>query len=234
MKQLNLKFALPVLLTSAFIVAGCGGSSSTPTNKSYRVTLSNVTANQPLSPAAVIIHKAGYQAWRAGKAASVSLEKLAEGGSNQALLDEANNNADVIVTGGGDAVIPPGGSQSVALKTAEKNDLNVTVAAMLVNTNDAFTGVSTDKIGSLQKGESIQIFAPVWDAGTEANSEAAGSLPGPVDGGEGFNAERSNDVNFVAIHQGVVTHADGLATSVLGESHRFNNPGAFLKIERVE
>ena len=99
---------------------------------------------------------------------------------------------------------------------------------------NTFETVNSNKIGSLNKGESFSLHIPIWDAGTEANTEASGSMPGPADGGEGFNASRSGDANFVAIHQGVVTHADGLATSVLGESHRFDNPGVLLHVERVK
>ena len=120
------------------------------------------------------------------------------------------------------------------IKVDDTEDLNISVATMLVNTNDAFAAKSSNEIANLKKGESFSMRVPVWDAGTEANTEASDSIPGPVDGGEGFNASRSGDANFVAIHQGVVTNADGLITSILDESHRFNNPGALLRVERVK
>ena len=166
--------------------------------------------------------------------ASVGLERLAEGGSNRVLFDEARANAAFVESASGTAGIPPGGSDTIELKIFDKADLNISVAAMLGNTNDAFAGRSSKKIASLKKGESFSLHVPIWDAGTEANTESSDSIPGSAGGGEGFNASRSGDVNFVAIHQGVVTHADGLATSVLGESHRFNNPGALLHVERVK
>jgi len=225
------------LVSSALIVSGCGGSSSSNNplvNKTYRLTLKNVTANQPLSPAAVILHKAGYHLWQPGQAASVALENLAEGGSNSQVLDEAKTHADFIASKAGTGAIPPGGSETLELVAGDANGFRVTVATMLVNTNDAFAGIASSKIAGLAKGERFSMHVPVWDAGTEANSEAAGSLPGPADGGEGFNASRDGDSNFVAIHQGVVTHADGLSTSVLNESHRFNNPVALITVERVE
>jgi hypothetical protein len=72
-----------------------------------------------------------------------------------------------------------------------------------------------------------------YDAGTEANSEAKGTMPGPADGGEGFNASR-DDVDFVHIHPGVISMYDGLADSVLGASHRFDNPVLAVTIMRTE
>ena len=232
--QCKKSFAWSVI-ASSLVLSACGGSSnSSKTNKTYKVTINNVTANQPLSPAAIVLHKPSYHLFQAGQAASAGIENLAEGGSNQKLLDEASADSGFIASKSGTAPIGPGGSESLELSAGNARGFTLSIAAMLVNTNDAFAGVSSNKIGTLKVGESFSMHIPVWDAGTEANSEAAGSIPGPADGGEGFNASRAGDANFVAIHQGVVTHADGLTTSVLDESHRFDNPGALLRVERVE
>jgi hypothetical protein len=79
----------------------------------------------------------------------------------------------------------------------------------------------------------IMMHYMAYDAGTEANTEAKGSMPGPADGGEGFNAAR-DDVNFVHIHPGVISQYDGLADSVLMPSHRFDNPVLAVTITRTE
>ena len=232
MRKMKMKTSLLWTVTlSALILSACGGLEN---EKEYKVTLTNVTADQPLSPATVLLHKSAYHMFKPGQMASVALEHLAEGGSNQALLDEASAHAAFVESASGTGIIPPGGSETIELKVIDKTGLNISVAAMLVNTNDAFAGRGTNKIAGLKKGESFSLHVPIWDAGTEVNTEATGSIPGPADGGEGFNASRAHDANFVAIHQGVVTHADGLATSVLGESHRFNNPGVLLHVERVK
>lgn len=231
-QKTRLGFVATALLTS-LVIASCGGSSSN-SNKMYRITLTNITANQPLSPATVILHKSGYHLWQAGEMASVALEKLAEGGSNTDVLTEATSDTHVLVSKSGTAVIPPGSSQTVELEIDDANGIKITVAAMLVNTNDAFAGQVSSKIANLAWGESFNMHVPVWDAGTEANTESAGTIPGPADGGEGFNASRTGDVDFVSIHQGAISDADGLASSVLNESHRFNNPGALLHVERID
>ena len=246
MKKTNIKsktsLALGVAVVSlvSLTLGACGSSSSDSDvgmdgMKTYKVTIKNVTANQPLSHAAVILHQPSYHAFQAGSAASVGIERLAEGGRTSVLLDEASADAAHLASKSGSSEIAPGASSIVSLSVDENaTGFNVSVASMLVNTNDAFVGVSSGKVAGLAVGQSFAMHIPVWDAGTEANDELASTIPGPAGGGEGFNDSREGDANFVAIHQGVVTHADGLATSALNETHRFNNPGALLRVERVK
>lgn len=227
-------FAWSVIFASLTLSA-CGGSSnSNDAMKTYKVSVTNMTANQTLSPAAVILHMPSYHVFQAGEAASIALENLAEGGDNKQLLDEAKTD-DGFIASSSSGHIAPGSTETIELSISEDEDsVYISVASMLVDTNDAFVGAASNKINSLKKGESFNMHVPVWDAGTEANTEGAGTIPGPADGGEGFNASRADDADFVAIHQGVVSSADGLVTSVLDESHRFNNPGAMLRVERMQ
>lgn len=240
MRMLNLRFknsfAWSVILASLTLSA-CGGSSndSDDTMKTYKVTIKNVTANQPFSHAAVILHMPSYHAFQAGQVASVGLEYLAEGGSNDELLDEASADAGHLASKSGSSEIFSGSSETIELSVAEDaTDFKISIASMLVNTNDAFAGVSSKKISGLAVGESFGMHIPVWDSGTEANDEAASTIPGPAGGGTGFDASRAGDADFVAIHQGVVTQTDGFATSALNETHRFNNPVGLLRVERVK
>ena len=104
---------------------------------------------------------------------------------------------------------------------------------MLVNTNDAFTGVTAKDISNLAVNESISLLTSSYDSGTEKNSELMATIPGPAAGGEGYN-EMRDDVDYVAMHPGVVTKDDGLAQSVLTQDHRFDNPTLSITITRVE
>ena len=47
---------------------------------------------------------------------------------------------------------------------------------MLVNTNDAFTGLNAIDVSSLAVDEALTFTTFAYDAGTEANSEAAGTF----------------------------------------------------------
>jgi hypothetical protein len=217
---------LPLLLSACF-------HQSDDDEYRFQVSVTNLTNNQPLSPLAVVLHQAGYHGWTAGMMASNGLEALAEGGDTSGFLAEADADSTVLVTASGAGLIMPGSTATVELMPMTDDNLQLSVATMLVNTNDAFTGVSAESLGNLQRGDSLQFYANSYDAGTEANTELASTIPGPAGGGEGYNASR-DDVDFVSVHAGVVTADDGLATSTLDESHRFNGPVSLIRITRVE
>jgi hypothetical protein len=227
-----------VLLTSLYIT-GCSSSSSSddddaddaPPAAHYDVTVINATNNQPLSPVAVVVHGAGYSAWTIGSAASTELEYIAEGGSNSELL--ASLTGEDAASGSGTGAIGPGGSETISVNAGASTQTLLTVVSMLVNTNDAFTGLRSVDVSALASGDSMTLHAKVYDAGTELNSEAVGTLPGPADGGEGFNPARSDINDIVTSHSGVVSADDGLGTSVLDQSHRFDNPAMTVTITRM-
>jgi len=236
-KQLVQLFALSAAIT----LAGCSDSNSrsstvlppappavNPT-QSYEFTVTNTSYAQPLSPVAVILHDGNYRGWVLGGASSVALEQLAEGGDNTAFLGEAN----VMEAVGGSGVLLPGANEILEATINEATRIEVTLASMLVNSNDAFAGITGEDISTLAVGELRRFWLPVFDAGTEANMELQGSIPGPADGGEGFNEAR-NDTGYVSRHPGVVTTANGYAESVLSESHRFDAPAVMLTITRTE
>lgn len=234
---LNKLGKLSLVLGSALVLAACGGddddddnNNSNPTY-SYEVTLKNLTHNQPLSPMGVLIHGDDFAPWAIGSAASVALEDLAEGGDNSAFIGQSGTMANQ----SGNGAVAPGNEDSVtlSLQVAQGTSLNLSLATMLVNTNDAFTGTNSFDLNTLSVGESYTANLNVYDAGTEANSELAGTIPGPADGGEGTNEAR-DDVNVVALHPGVVSQDDGYAESVLDSSHRFDGPVARVIIQRTQ
>lgn len=199
------------------------------TTATYEVSVINTTNNQPLSPVGVVLHTDTYSAWSIGEAASNGLERLAEQGTNAEFLAEATTAVDTV---GGSNPVGPGGSASYEVSGVWQNNLRVTVASMLVNTNDAYTGVTGWSVADLDVGETISFLAPVYDAGTETNDEMEGTIPGPADEGEGYNpAREANDI--VTRHPGVVTADDGYAESILDESHRFDNGSMLIKVTRT-
>ncbi len=224
---------LPLLLGA---VTGCVHDDDDNDNgnatASYTVTVTNLTHNQPLTPPAVILHTEGYSPWTLGQSASTGLEKLAEGGDAADFTAEATANSNVITTSTGVDVLLPGASASFNLEAAPNSDLRVSAASMLASTNDAFTGTADYPIGGLAVGETAVIHARAYDAGTEAHSETAASVP--AQGGEGYNATRDDLADFVSIHAGVVTQDDGLPTSDLDESHRFIGPVAKIVVSRTQ
>ncbi|MGL1959038.1 MAG: spondin domain-containing protein [Colwellia sp.] len=199
-----------------------------PAEYSYTVTLTNLSYAQPLSPLAVLLH-GDSNMWMIGEPASLSLEKLAEGGDNTDLLADSV----VLASSSGDGVVLPSASSTVTVTTTDRSATYFTAATMLVNTNDAFSGLSNIDISTLAINDKKSWDLPVYDAGTELNTESMGTIPGPADSGIGFDATR-DDVNFITYHSGIVSQDDGLSTSVLTQAHRFDNPAIKLTITRTQ
>lgn len=226
------KASLGMLATSmALVLSACGDNDNdnTPVAESYdfEVSVLNLSHSQPLSPVAVVSHGDEFSGWSIGSAASSALEVLAEGGDNSGFigLDGVENSAS------GAGVLLPGATESISLSTEDLSE-NLTIVSMLVNTNDAFSGVTGFDLSTLEAGASEVVYLPIYDAGTESNSELAGTIPGPADGGEGFNAAR-DDVDYVARHPGVVSSQDGYDESVLLAAHKFDGPIAKVTITRL-
>ena len=235
---MNIKRALS-LSTLALLLSACGSDNNndstdvvpppTPdTSVSFEVSVKNLTHSQPLSPVAVAAHTQG-QYWQLGEPSSEALEVLAESGDSTQFLA-----AEQTVKAASDsAPLPAGGDTQVLISAPSIDDLKLTVATMLVNTNDAFAGLNAIDVSQMSAGHTLTFSVFALDAGTEANTEAAGTIPGPADGGEGFNAEREA-LNKITVHSGVLSAQDGLASSILNASHRFDNPVAVIEIERIQ
>jgi hypothetical protein len=200
-----------------------------PVIYSYEVTVSNLTYGQPLSPIAVILHDEG-SFWQTGESASLALETLAESGDNSSFLTEEL----VLSAQSGTGVIMPGMSETIEVSLTDNQPDLISIATMLVNTNDAFSGINAMDLTNLGVGESISLTTRSYDAGTEKNSELVSTIPGPASSGagEGFN-EMRDDLNMVGMHAGVVSVDYGLSTSVLTQSHKFDNPTLHITINRI-
>lgn len=222
-------------------LAACGGSSNNdddttpPVTQDFRIDVVNLTAAQPFSPIAVVAHDGNYSLFTVGQAATAGLELMAEGGDNSDVLLEANANSGVLTTVSDTAPTGPGGSTSLTITVEEEaaSNLEIVATTMLVNTNDAFTALNNLGAANMAVGESRTATTISYDSGTEANTEAAGTIPGPADGGEGFNAVRDDIANEVRMHSGVLSADDGLNSSRLSEIHRWDNPVARITVTRT-
>ncbi|GGF68447.1 spondin domain-containing protein [Alteromonas lipolytica] len=233
---LQQRFGLSLVALSCLTLAACDHNDDNDPapvpppdiSYSYELTVQNITQGQPLSPVGVTLH-ADAVMWEVGMPASDSLELLAEGGDNSEFLATAG----VLASASGAAPILPGNDESITVTVQNEADAYLSIATMLVNTNDAFVGITGYSLAALAVQDSVTMMLPVLDAGTEANSEMQGTIPGPADGGEGFNSER-DDADVVSFHPGVVTEDDGLSISVLKSEHRFDNPAVKVTITRIE
>jgi len=230
---------LSVAISLSLGLSACGNdddpmSITKPVDATYRVTVTNLTNGQPLTPLAVVIHESGYDSWKLGAPASPGLEVLAESGNPADFLAESMANNKVIDSAASNnGPFGPGAQESVNMTVTYSAGMQLSIAAMLANTNDAFTGVKNWTIGGLAVGESATILAMVYDAGTEKNTETSATMPGPAAGGEGFNSTRDDIIDVITIHSGVVSTDDGLTGSALNESHRWQNKAAKIVVQRT-
>ena len=233
------KLVATSLLATTLVLVGCSDDDDpvmvvepeampTPVTYSYEVMVTNLTNAQPVSPVAVVLHDEG-NVWQLGEMASNALEVLAESGDNSGLLAESF----VMASASGAGVIMPGASETVSVSITDMMPNKLSVVTMLVNTNDAFSGFNAMDIANLEVGESISLRTGSYDAGTEKNTESMASIPGPAAGGEGYNEAR-DDVDFVAMHPGVVSMDYGLMSSALTQAHRFDNPTLAITFTRTE
>lgn len=238
--------SLLLVVAGMLTLAGCDSNDSPvavtppppadpPAMAMFEVSISNLTNSQPLSPIGVIAHADGYNVFTIGSPATVGLEEQAEGGDNAALLAEADADANVLATASGAAAIGPGGSEIIAIEVLASDlpGMHISTSTMLVNTNDAITVLNASDVSSMAAGDIVSFRTIAYDSGTEANTETAATIPGPAGGGEGFNATRDDIADRVAMHTGIVGQDDGLPTSDLNNQHRFDNPVAEVRIERI-
>jgi hypothetical protein len=228
---------LSVLLLGS-LLAACGGGGGNNVNRtlSYHAELSNLTNAQPFSPVVVVVHHAGYVGFEAGVAATTALEQLAEGGDTTAFVQAAEADPNVIAVKTVGTGITPGVSETLdfSVPTGDRADLLVTAVSMLTNTNDGFAGLERISVSSLSVGEAAEFELDAYDAGTEANTETAATVPGPAGGGTGFDPARDDPTQVVTRHPGVVSMDDGLPGSALTQAHRFDNPVLQITVTRTQ
>ena len=230
---------------------GQDGQNGTNGNSAvYTVEVRNMTFAQPFSPVAVVMHEPGYQAFVDAEVASVPLEELAEGGSNVSFLEEARDSVNFLDAVSTDGPIPPKSTVTdltLVVPELDADNLRITVATMLINTNDAFTALNAVDISDMEVGETAVYNAPTWDSGTEANVETAATMPGPAAqaagaGGPaaGFDPSREGAEGVVHFHRGATTSAnaddpsfEGLSSSILTEQHRWDNPTMRVIVTRT-
>ncbi|ARU54268.1 MAG: spondin domain-containing protein [Pseudomonadales bacterium] len=209
------------------------GMASVAEARSYEVTVTNLTYGQVLTPPVVISHRASFNVFHAGDAASSELKTLAETGNPMPLAESVIGSSAVRDVSTGTDVIPPGHSMTV---TVDATGLaKISVMSMLATTNDAFIAIQGESIPFYGSRE---YYAPVWDAGTEANTELCDDIPGPPCGGASNMEVTDGAEGFIHIHRGFhgINEAAGDTGNGSGEgltASRFDWRGPAAKITIV-
>jgi hypothetical protein len=185
------------------------------------VTITNLTppGSQPLSPPLFVVHSGRVDVWSVGQIASHVVAAIAEDANNapaESALGQLHGVKDVF-TGEGEA-IPPGESRTY-LVTTQRGFNMLTVLTMLVNTNDAFTGLDGLNLPS----QGITRMTDAYDGGSEVNNELIGFIPGPCCGNPFV---RDPEGELIRHHPGILGVGD-LDPDVYG----WTDPVAMIEIE---
>jgi Spondin_N len=148
----------------------------------WTITITNLTppgpgapGSQPLSPPLFVVHASRADVWSVGAIASHGVAAIAEDADNRVLESALPQVPAVrtVFTGAG-GPIPSGGSRAFTVRTSGRFD-RLSVLTMLVNTNDAFTGLDSVRL----RGRGATLARMAYDAGSERNNELRGFIPGP-------------------------------------------------------
>lgn len=187
-----------------------------------RVTIKNLTRGQIFSPPLVITHNDRFKLFETGEPASPELARLAEDGDTSGLINQIQDSPMVFYYKVADGPVLPGKSVTIGIPVNRKFN-QVSLAGMLVTTNDGFVAVRGARIPFGKTGTTLHALA--YDAGSEANSEDCAFIPGPPCGNGGVR-DTDGAEGFVHVHAGIHGIAD-----LLPERDDWRNPVADITIE---
>ena len=177
----------------------------------FEVTITNLTRGQTFTPILVVSHRKGVSIFKLGDPASDELATLAEGGDVAPLTAMLEADPRVIDVQNSGGLLAPGDTVTVVVD-AKKGAKQISVASMLIPTNDAFfalNAVAAPKSGksgksgkSSKSSKAIVYLSPAYDAGSEPNDELCAYIPGPVCGGAGPSPGVGGE-DYVHIHAGI-------------------------------
>ncbi len=195
----------------------------------FEITLENLSpatgpgASQPFSPPVIATHTPLFHIFKMHRFASDELRQVAEDAVNAPMLNMLNDSKFVYdIVEGSSGPIFPGTMQKFTIKT-KLPFKKLSLVTMLVNTNDAFTGIDGAR---LPLWGSRMYYLKAFDAGTEKNTELKANIPGPCCGSPHVR---------VPTHQRIKTHSGiqgigDLDPAVFG----WDNPVAKLTITRIK
>lgn len=193
----------------------------------YEITLENLTPNtgdggsQVFSPPVIATHQPGIRMFRLGHIASPGMAAIAEDAMNGAMVNRFASSDLVREVFEGDGVIFPGSSASWMIEGMPRHG-RLSMAFMLVNTNDGFSGVNSLR---LPTADQVTFYLHAYDAGSELNTELHSDIPGPCCGSPGMGTETRKRIRA---HRGIRGDAD-----LDPEKWGWSGPVAKLTIARV-
>jgi Spondin_N len=209
-----------VAVAAAAAVLASASAAEAKRAGSFEVTFTDLTSGQPLTPAVTATHRGKAELFRVGEPASFGLKEIAENGNNAPMLTRLGADDDVsdVVEAPGGPLVPAGspgdamfGQSTTFTIEAERGARFLSLASMLICTNDGFTGVDSLKLPA-RVGDTVTVETLAYDAGTEINTEDFANMVPPCQGLIGVSSgEPGTGVSDPALAEGgVIGHHAGI------------------------
>lgn len=228
-KSLGMKMALSFTAAALIVSLAPAADASAQVQIGFRasVTITNITTDQIFSPPLVVSHDKRANLFRLGQPASEELAALAEDGMVDPLIDLLSGTTGVLDIAVADGMVFPGESVTVEVDVTPLQSL-ISLAGMLVSTNDAFVGLNGTGV-QVRGSRPFRLVtaARAYDAGSEANTESCEHIPGPPCGNPGVRVPEGSE-GYVLVHSGI--HGIG---DLQPSTKDWNNPVAVISIERA-
>ena len=238
------KFVLGVFLLLSFLVVASVSADSEDAPITYRVTVENLTHGQPFTPPVIATHNRNIELFQRNQPANIGIQQIAENGNLAPMLDILSNSADVsdftVAVAGDPPPLMPQSEVTVEITANSVNDV-LSVAAMLICTNDSFAGLDSVTLPK-QVGQTKTFKIRGYDAGTEINTEDFADIVPPCQGLTGVSSEDPGTgmSNPALAENGVIRVDKRNGGNVLGISdllpsiHDWAGIVGTLTIERVQ
>jgi hypothetical protein len=227
-------------LTTLLSVSAIAFSSSAVMAQDLSITVTNLTQGLHFTPIITSAHSSDNHIFMVGGTATAELQAMAEGGDISGLVSTLSN-ADANTSENPAAgLLAPGLSTTYTL-TNDSTNTHLSLAAMVLPSNDGFVGLDSWEIPTEAGTYTINLNA--YDAGTEANNElvngggAPGVLgipaaPGGDAGTNGTGVTDTESNTTIHIHRGNLGDemVDGGKSDLNNSIHRWLNPVAKLTI----
>ncbi|WP_448248666.1 spondin domain-containing protein [Thalassotalea agariperforans] len=231
-------------LKSIFAVSTLAASlfSTSALAQDLEITVQNLTHGIYYTPLIIAAHDSSTSMYTLGEMASPELQAMAEGGDISGLSSILNNaNADVVENPASGLLAPT--MSTTAMLSTSTNNMYLSLAGMMLPTNDGFVGLNSWKIP--QEAGTYMFYLNAYDAGTEANDEllsATGGAPNNAGmpnppplmnnntGGTGVTTTEANA--YVHVHRGNLgdDNPTGGKSDLDNTVHRWLNPVAKVTV----
>jgi Spondin_N len=223
--------ASAILVSSVAVTAGAWSEDDDRSSGGFlEITVTNLTRGQQFTPVLVASHKAGIRLFELGKPATRELQIVAEEGNVAPLTEALQSTPGVLDVTNSGALLNPGSSVKIRVRTRGAFN-HVSVAAMLIPTNDGF--LAANGVQGPRSPEARTLTSVAYDAGSERNDELCASIPGPFfdecGGPGGGAAVAGGEEGYVHVHAGI--HGIG---DMEASQRDWRNPVAHITIRRVQ